>query len=358
MPSLRYVFVINNYTNEHIAKLNAHDNWRFLKYAKEVGKPKEVLDADEVLGEHIIPGTPHLQGYLELFKPQKLKPFFKNEGGWWFQAAKGTAEENINYIQKQQWNEDGSLNYSNMFVRGEPAAPKAGQRNDLEALKEAIDKGADYEAICNTFFEHAAKYSKFIKERIVARDEQLVLDKRLTTFSDFVLRPWQQSVVDLLGFPPHAREINWVWEIKGNTGKTTLATYLGLLKDALVLEPAGKKDLAYIISQRMGLKELVVFDLAKCQEPDGNDRINPLSGFYNICEGLKNGKLQNTKYESKPYYPNVAHVWVFANFPPDPTKWSEDRYKVWTIKNDALVEAMTGTRIGLSGEEEFYPLFN
>lgn len=357
MPTLRYVFVINNYTDGHIAKLNSHDNWRYLKYAKEVGKPKEVLDADETLGPHIIPGTPHLQGYIELFKPQKLKPFFKNEGGWWFQPAKGTAEENINYIQKQQYREDGTVDETNIYTRGVPAEPKKGCRNDLEELKKAIDSGATYDEICDQFFDDAAKYHKFIKERIVARDEQLVLSKHRTTFSDFVLRPWQESVANHLEGPVHPRQINWVWEQVGNTGKSTMASYLEVQKGALVLEPAGKKDLAYIISQTIGLKEIVVFDLARCQEPDANEKYNPLAGFYNICEGLKNGCITNTKYESKRFRVNVPHVWVFANFPPDATKWSKDRYMVYTIKNNELEEAMHGTQFNASGDEELYPLF-
>jgi len=58
-----------------------------------------------------------------------------------------------------------------------------------------------------------------------------------------------------------------------------------------------------------------------------------------VCEGLKNGYIQSTKYEGQPFYPNVCHVWVFANFQPDYTKWSEDRYKVWTIQDDTLIEA-------------------
>lgn len=312
-----FVFTLHDYVDSDIEFFNVYD-FAYVCYGKEVCPTT---------------GRKHLQGYFQLKKQAKVASFapFKVAGrSKWFKPADGSHEECINYCKK-----DGDF-----YERGVPTPHKGkGARSDLVELQSAIDAGATYDTICNTFFEAAAKYSRFIKERIVARDEQLVLSKHRTMFSDFVLRPWQQNVVDLLECPVHPRQINWLWEGTGNTGKSTMASYLEVQKDALVLEAAGKKDLAYIISQTIGLKEIVVFDLARCQEPDSNEKFNPLAGFYNVCEGLKNGCITNTKYESKRIRVNVPHVWVFANFQPDYTKWSEDRYKVWTIKDNTLIES-------------------
>jgi len=317
MPSLYWVFTLHDYTDADIAFFNVYD-FAYVIYGKEICPTT---------------GRKHLQGYFQLKKPTKvlsMKPFKVEGRSKYCKPAGGSLEECVTYAKK-----DGDV-----YERGVPTPHKGkGARSDLAELQSAIDNGATYEAICTEFFEHAAKYHRFIRERVIARDEQLVLSKHRTMFSDFVLRPWQQNVVDLLECPVHSREINWIWETVGNTGKSTMASYLEVQKDALVLEAAGKKDLAYIISQTIGLKEIVVFDLARCQEPDSNEKFNPLAGFYNVCEGLKNGCITNTKYESKRIRVNVPHVWVFANFQPDYTKWSEDRYKVWTIVEGTLIES-------------------
>lgn len=333
MPSLFFVFTLHDYTDSDIEFFNVYD-FAYVCYGKEICPTT---------------GRKHLQGYFQFKKPTKylsLPPFkncpdaeynddktIKTVGrSKWIKPARGSLEQCIDYCSKE----------GDFYERGTPTKHKGkqGTRNDLLELQQAINNGATYDEIEVEFFSCVAKYSKFIKECIAKRDAQLVLEKHRTIYSDFVLRPWQQNVVDLLQCPVHAREINWVWDQKGNTGKSTLTDWMEISwPNVLVVEPAGKKDLAYIITQSIGLKDTVLFDLSRCQEPDSSKDYNPLNGFYNICEGLKNGKIQSVKYESKRQRVNVCHVWIFANFQPDYTKWSEDRYKVWTIENDTLIEA-------------------
>jgi hypothetical protein len=50
-----------------------------------------------------------------------------------------------------------------------------------------------------------------------------------------------------------------------------------------------------------------------------------------LAEELKNGILVSGKYESKTVVFKVPHVIFFANFEPDMTKWSSDRYFVKNI---------------------------
>lgn len=325
MPTLNWVFTLHNYEDSDINWFNNYD-FQYIVYGKE---------------ECPTTGRKHLQGYFQLKKPAKILSFppFKNTPDCdedatplcrskWFRPAYGTDEEASKYCKK-----DGDF-----FEQGERKPHKGkGCRSDLQGLKDAIDDGKTYEEICAEFFGACARYNRFIQERIAARDSQSVLAQQRLTFSEFVLHPWQQSVVDQLNMEVHPREVNWVWETVGNTGKSTLASYLEVMHDALVLEPAGKKDLAYIISQTIGLRKIVIFDLARCQEPDNQDKFNPLAGLYNICEGLKNGCITNTKYESKRMRVNVPHVWVFANFLPDMTKWSKDRYKIYNIEENNLI---------------------
>jgi len=95
----------------------------------------------------------------------------------------------------------------------------------------------------------------------------------------------------------------------------------------LLLESGKKLDMAYIFAQKP--TKIVMIDLSRTSAPvDGKDY---LAGVYSICENLKNGVVMSTKYESVSVQFAVPHVIVFANWPPDYTKWSFDRYDVTNL---------------------------
>ena len=74
--------------------------------------------------------------------------------------------------------------------------------------------------------------------------------------------------------------------------------------------------------------KIVLFDLSRTTETSEDSRKHYLDGIYSLAEDLKNGRIVSTKYESKTVFFPPPHVIFFANFEPDYTKWSEDRYFV------------------------------
>jgi hypothetical protein len=116
-----------------------------------------------------------------------------------------------------------------------------------------------------------------------------------------------------------------VWEDEGNKGKSWMATYLGVVKGALVLTAGRKLDLTYIYAKNP--KKVVIFDLTRTAAPD-EDKKKSLDGIYSLAEELKNGHLVSTKYEPIDIYFRSPHVIFLANFEPDYSKWSGDRYFV------------------------------
>ena len=152
-------YTFNNYTPEDILRIQGSIGKRgitYICYGREVGQN----------------GTPHLQGYLQ--GTQKQFPLLMQAiGKCHMEAAKGSDEQAIAYCQK-----DGDFWQGGERVTIKGRKDRQGQRNDLEAVKSAIDRGESYDDICDTQFDTAAKYSKFIKERVQARDSA----KQLNTF--------------------------------------------------------------------------------------------------------------------------------------------------------------------------------
>ena len=106
----------------------------FIIYAPEVGES----------------GTPHLQGYFEMPLQTTMSALKKKLSKTaHFEAAKGTAQQNINYIQGPYDNGDKHKPYNpNTVIRGTPK--KQGARNDLETIRTVIKDGGNFRQVLET----------------------------------------------------------------------------------------------------------------------------------------------------------------------------------------------------------------
>lgn len=273
-----------------------------------------------IFGREVAPstGTNHLQGYLQVNHKNTKRlndalPCKKHI------MAKGNFQQNYDYCSKE----------GDFYESGEPnrelkgAGSGQGKRNDLDAVKQAIDRGETYDDICEAHFEEAAKFGKFIREQITRRDTNKELDSLRKAFESASLRPWQEALVDIVQEDPSPRKIHWIWEETGNTGKSWMTKYLAAMHGACIMSIGKKTDMAYLYSKNPS--KIVVFDLSRTTAP-GEGKEHFLDGTYSLAEDLKNGLVTSYKYDSSNVMTTGCHVIFFANFPPDMTKWSEDRY--------------------------------
>lgn len=135
------------------------------------------------------------------------------------------------------------------------------------------------------------------------------------------LYAWQENVVELLEGEPDDRAIHWIWEKSGNSGKTTLAKHICLTMERVIYVNGIAKDVKYAITQMKEKPRIVLWDVPRCGNMD-----------YEGLEEVKNGFFFNGKYESGMYISDIPHVVVFANWPPETSMLSADRWDIQEIR--------------------------
>lgn len=130
---------------------------------------------------------------------------------------------------------------------------------------------------------------------------------------------WQFALEKIIQELPDDRTIHWFWDAEGGTGKTTMARYLCRKYGAIQLE--GKKDnILHVAAENEA--DIYIYDIERSLESFIS---------YGSIEKIKNGFYMSGKYEGKTVDRNPPHVIIFANFPPDKTKMSLDRWHIVPI---------------------------
>lgn len=255
---------------------------------------------------------PHLQGYAEFDKVTALrggKKFFHDnfQSSVHLEKRKGTQAQAIAYCRKEESRIAGP------WTAGEPAI--RGQRNDIHAVVDRVNNGADYWSIAQEFPLMAARFTPFVNKLIEKRRKDSLVPPAIT------LHPWQEELHQKVLNTPHPRQILWYWETIGNTGKTTFAKWLARSYPEKVQVFVGGKhaDVAFALDSA---KSIFIFDFARSSK----DFLN-----YGLLEQVKNGVVFSGKYESASKEFNIPHVIVFANHEPEYDQLSRDRWDTYHI---------------------------
>lgn len=131
-----------------------------------------------------------------------------------------------------------------------------------------------------------------------------------------ILRPWQEKLKQMLEKEPNNRDILWICDKKGGIGKTQFCKWAAYNMGATIITNGGVKDISILIPNN---PKIIIFNFSRSKE-------NYIS--YEGIEGVKDGLITSTKYESKTKIFDSPHVVIMANFEPDYDALSEDRWKV------------------------------
>lgn len=127
---------------------------------------------------------------------------------------------------------------------------------------------------------------------------------------------WQKKVLKIIKGEPDDRIIYWFWEPVGCSGKTALAKHICMNYDAIYISGSAK-DIKYALQDR--IPRICIFDFPRISE----DYVS-----YSALEEVKNGIFFSNKYESKMVIGANPFVICLANFSPDESMLSKDRWRV------------------------------
>lgn len=136
---------------------------------------------------------------------------------------------------------------------------------------------------------------------------------------------WQLAVLKIVESEPSDRTIHWFWESRGGVGKTAMTKYLV------------KKHLACVVDGRCtDIKHgLVMFQLATGKWPEIViiNIVRSVESFvsYAGIEAAKDSVGFSSKYDGGMFCEPCPHMIIFANFEPDFTQLSRDRWEVHDI---------------------------
>lgn len=146
-------------------------------------------------------------------------------------------------------------------------------------------------------------------------------------YGNAVLKPWQQQV-DIILATKEPRTVHWIYNPKGNEGKSWFTNYCQHHYGTVGLTFGKASDLLYLVSKTKS--RAYIFDLSR------NATVE-MSEIYAALESIKNGSFISTKYECVHVKLHQPSCVVFSNHMPDTERLSADRWRVYTITDDWLI---------------------
>jgi len=251
----------------------------------------------------------HVQGYVCLKQRMRLVTFVRKFPSH-VERRNGTHSQAVSYCQKEETRDPEQ----NIVTYGEEPVSEQGARGDIASFRDAILSGASNWVLLEQYPGLMAKYPKFLH---MVRHEQLSFNvlRDLPIFEPRI--GWQWSLAQLLGGVPSKRSVIWRWDSRGNAGKSYFAMHYEP-RETFVVTGGKFADIHFAY----GFQRVVIFDWPRC-----NEGTFP----YGLVEQFKNGYFLSTKYESTAKRFAVPHVVVFANFAPDVSQMSLDRWDIFEI---------------------------
>lgn len=174
----------------------------------------------------------------------------------------------------------------------------------------------------------------FWSDKTNKQEQQVYIPRQLRNLE---LHPFQHQILDSAHLF-EGRNINLIYDTKGCIGKSTVASLGELLHGGIDMPPLNDfKELIAVacnicMTKQTRTPKIMFFDM-----PRAIDKTR-LYGMYSAIEQVKKGKLFDIRYNYKCWWIDSPQIWVFTNHLPDTKLLSQDRWKIWTINDDKLLQ--------------------
>ncbi len=276
-------------------------------------------------------GKTHIQAYIgsktQVRGSQVIKDF---PAGAWFKKPNKwqTDRANIGWRMHTYCTKADTRISPTFLVLGEPPVcldqqsnGKRGREKQRDEFSTVLDlaKRGEWDKIQEDYPDHYIKHHTTLKK--IHQENKVVESYEFP----YPLRDWQRRCMELLDTPDD-RTIHWFYDLPGNSGKTTFLKWLAARPTAFYLDGGKKQDNIFLLKEH---HTLLLVDL-----PRHSREYVP----YSTMETFKNGLWTSTKYEGNRVHRRLpGSVVVVANFLPDVTKLSMDRWDIYNINSNYSV---------------------
>lgn len=175
-------------------------------------------------------------------------------------------------------------------------------------------------------YMYCSKDGDFIEKGMMNNQDRIIRNMKLE-YKDVIWKDWQKLILNIIDKEGDERIINWVYDPKGNSGKSYLRRYIDLNYDSIICD--GKKN------------DFLNLLKVKCIDNDENvkvilldiPRYNKDYLNYGLLEQLLDRIVISGKYEGSKIYLDKIHIIVFSNDMPEKKYFTEDRWNVIPISD-------------------------
>lgn len=174
------------------------------------------------------------------------------------------------------------------------------------------------------------------------KDIPIYIPRQIKDITLFSLYPWQQTIINL-SKEWDTRSIHIILDYKGNIGKSTLCTFMGVHGYGKLLPFVNNyKDLLRIVMD-MPTQKCYIIDMPKAINKEN------LCQLYSGIETIKNGYAYDDRYHFKEKYFDSPNIFIFTNTHPDYSLLSKDRWILHEVINSKLISYKANTSADING---------
>lgn len=157
--------------------------------------------------------------------------------------------------------------------------------------------------------------------------------------------PWQQELMNEIENEPNDRNIIWYYDEFGSAGKSFLCKHMGMYRNSFVSTKAKSYHVATMIKHFLEDRSVddntymvLIFNFTRQKEQK--------SEIYDALEELKDGMITSEKYIGETtYLKKPPHIICLANYLPDVTCFSNDRWDIRALQDKKVVRRYVSGKI-------------